>query len=351
MTRLHTILLLFVVCLGLVTFEACKKNDVQLPGNGQVGTPLAFTIPAGWPATAYNFDSNKITKQGFELGRKLFYDGNLAKDGFTSCASCHQQFAAFVTFDHDFSHGVNNTFTTRNATGLQNLAWTKNFMYDGGINHLDLQPLAPLTAPNEMGETITGVLQKLQADGKYRQMFTAAFGNDQITTQRMTRALSQFILMMINNNSKYDRVMRNEASFNLAESLGYKIFKSKCTNCHTEPLFTDNTFRNTGISINMNIKDVGRMKVTNNPLDSLKFKVPSLRNVEVTAPYGHDGRFNNLDIVMEHYRSRVINGPTTDPLVKNGISLSNFEIGQIKAFLYTLTDSTYLTDKRFSAPQ
>jgi cytochrome c peroxidase len=167
----------------------------------------------------------------------------------------------------------------------------------------------------------------------------------------MTRALSQFMLMMVNNNSKYDKVKRGEATFNLAEDLGYDIFKAKCAGCHTEPFFTDNSFRNTGMPLNPNIKDLGRMSITRNPADSLKFKVPSLRNVQWTAPYGHDGRFNNLDLVMEHYRGKVVDGPTTDPLVKNKIALSNFEIGQIKAFLYTLTDSTFMNDERFSAPQ
>lgn len=350
MRRLYSISLLLAILLMAITFEACKKSDLSSPDAGTIGTPLTFTVPAGWPQPQYNFDSNRITKEGFALGRKLFYDGRLSKDGNVPCASCHQQFAAFATFDHDFSHGVNNQLTTRNSTGLSNLAWMKDFMWDGGISHLDLQPLAPLTAANEMGETINGVLNKLNADATYRRLFKAAFGNETINTQRMTKALSQFMLMMVNNNSKYDKVKRGEASFNLAEGLGYDIFKAKCTGCHVEPLFTDNSFRNTGMPINDNIKDFGRMKITRNPADSLKFKVPSLRNVEWTAPYGHDGRFNNLDLVMEHYRSKVVNGPTTDALVRNKIPLSNFEIGQIKAFLYTLTDSTFIKDARFAPP-
>jgi cytochrome c peroxidase len=351
MRRINTISLILLICFATFIFEACKKNDVNTPGTGAVGTQLEFKIPKGWPQPQYNFDSNRITQEGFVLGQKLFYDGRLSKDGNVPCASCHQQFAAFATFDHDFSHGVNNTLTTRNSPGLANLAWTKDFMWDGGVNHLDLQPLAPLTSPNEMGETISNVINKLKGDATYRQMFKAAFGDETINTQRMTKALSQFMLMMVNDNSKYDKVMRGEATFNLAESLGYDIFKAKCASCHKEPLFTDNTFRNTGLPIIYeNISDYGRMKITRNAADSLKFKVPSLRNVEWTAPYGHDGRFNNLDLVMEHYRSRVVNGPTTDPLVKNKIPLSNFEIGQIKAFLYTLTDSTYMHASKFGAP-
>ncbi len=351
MKKVFTISVCTTLIFAVIIFIACKKNDVSSPNGSLPGTPLQFVVPAGWPAPQYNFDSNRLTKEGFELGRKLFYDGRLSKDGNVPCASCHQQFAAFATFDHDLSHGVNFRLTTRNTPGLSNLAWVKDFMWDGGINHLDLQPLAPITATNEMGETIAGVLAKLNTDATYRQMFKAAFGDETINTQRMTKALSQFVLMMVNNNSKYDKVKRGEATFNLAEGLGYDIFKAKCVSCHTEPLFTDNTFRNNGMPINNNLKDYGRMLITRNPADSLKFRVPSLRNVEWTAPYGHDGRFNNLDLVMEHYRSKVVNGATTDPLVKNKIPLSNYEIGQIKAFLYTLTDTAYLNGVQFSAPR
>lgn len=346
MKRTVTILLIVVSCSGMLLVEACKKKDVEAP-NRQT-TPMVFSVPAGWPQPQYRFDSNQVTKEGFELGKKLFYDGRLSKDGNFPCGSCHQQFAGFATFDHDLSHGFNNALTTRNSPGLANLAWQKEFMWDGGINHLDLQPLAPITAPNEMAETISNVILKLQSDATYRSMFKAAFGTEQVNTQRMTRALSQFMLMMVSNNSKYDKVKRGEATFNLAEQLGYDIFKAKCATCHAEPLFTDLSYRNVGLPMNNTIKDLGRMLITRNRADSLKFRVPSLRNVELTYPYEHDGRFYYLENVLEHYRSGVVNGPTTDPLVRAKIPLSNFEIGQLKSFLYALTDSTFLKDKRFS---
>lgn len=311
------------------------------------GTPLAFVVPKGWPAPQYDFKSNPLTEEGFELGKRLFYDGRLSKDGNFACATCHQQFAAFATIDHEFSHGFNNTLTTRNAPALFNLAWQSNFMWDGGINHLDLQPLAPISATNEMGETIDSVLIKLRADKQYVKMFTAAFGTGLINTQRMTKALSQFVLMMVSSNSKYDKIMRGQDTFNLPQRSGYAIFKTKCEGCHKEPMFTDYSFRNTGLPLNNTIKDYGRMRITGNPADSLKFRVPSLRNVQKTFPYGHDGRFYDLDGAMIHYRSKVQNGPTTDSLVKNFIPLSNYEIGQIKAFLYTLTDTAFLKNKMF----
>ncbi len=316
-------------------------------GNGIA--PVPFVVPDGWPQPVYNFKQNPVTKEGFELGRKLFYDGRLSKDGNFPCASCHQQFGAFATYDHSLSHGYNNSFTTRNAPALFNLAWQKELMYDGGVNHLDVQPLVPLTAPNEMHEVIDSILLKLNKDKEYRRLFKAAFGSELINTQRLTRALSQFLVMIVSNNSLYDKVQRGEATFTLSQQLGYNIFKQKCTACHTEPLFTDFSYRNTGMPIDSMLNDSGRMRITKLSADSLKFKVPSLRNVMVTFPYGHDGRFYSMLEVMNHYRNGVVNGPTTDPEVK-GMKLSNFEIGQLTAFLYTLTDSALLKDMRFAPP-
>lgn len=342
MKKTITILFVAVLCC-IITIQSCKKSSDE-PGLH----PVTFTNPQGWPQPQYNFAENPLTEEGIALGKKLFYDGKLSKDGNFPCASCHQQFAAFATWDHSLSHGFDNGFTTRNAPGLHNMAWRKEFMYDGGILHLDLQPLAPITATNEMAETLENVLNKLNADATYKSMFKAAFGDETINTQRMTRALSQFMLTMVSNNSKYDKVMRGEASFNLAEQLGYDIFKQKCVSCHKEPLFSDFSYRNVGLSLDPVLKDYGRMRITGKSSDSLKFMVPSLRNVQLSFPYMHDGRLYSLTDVMEHYRNGVINGPTTDPLLKNKIPLSNFEIGQLTAFLHALTDSSFIHDKRFA---
>ena len=312
--------------------------------------PLTFVTPEGWPKPVYDFKNNPLTAAGFELGRKLFYDGGLSKDGNFPCASCHQQFGAFATYDHPLSHGYNNTLTTRNAPALQNLAWQKAFMWDGSIHTLDQQPLTPVTAANEMAETIDHVLYKLNADTAYRRMFRAAFGDGSITAVRMNKALSQFMLLLVSSNSKYDKVMRGEAAFILPEQLGYDIFKKKCTGCHTEPLFTDFSYRNTGVPLDTTFNDVGRMRVTGDKSDSLKFRVPSLRNVAVSFPYGHDGRFFSLAEVFEHYRKNMVPGPLTDSLLRHKIALSNFEMGQLTAFLYTLTDSAFLKNPLFAPP-
>ncbi|RFM27081.1 cytochrome-c peroxidase [Deminuibacter soli] len=338
--------------LYILFITACIAAGSSFIAREAVHTPtiVHFDIPEGWPKPVYPFKENPLTQEGIALGRRLFYDGRLSKDGNFPCASCHQQFAAFSTYDHSLSHGYNYTLTTRNAPALFNLAWQASFMHDGGINHLDLQPLAPLTAPNEMAETIDSVLKKLRADTSYRKQFTAAFGDATINTRRTMQALSQFLLTLVSAGSKYDRVQRGTASFNLPERLGYAIFRQKCASCHAEPLFTDFSYRNIGLPADTTLNDLGRMRITHHSTDSLKFKVPSLRNVAVTAPYGHDGRFYSIDDVLQHYRSGVVNTPTTDPLLQKGIPLSNFEIGQLKAFLYTLTDSAFITDKRFGIP-
>lgn len=335
--------------IALLLGISCKKGGVDNDDTGP--TPVTFQVPKGWPKPAYDFAANPLTKEGIALGRKLFYDGILSKDGNFPCGSCHQQAAAFATFDHDLSHGFNNQFTIRNAQALQNLAWRTAFHHDGGINHLDVQPIAPITAPNEMAETLENVLKKLSADEGYRQMFKAAFGAEQASTATLMKALSQFMLTMVSAGSKYDKVMRGEAVFTLPESLGYQIFKDKkCNSCHAEPFFSDFSFRNTGLSLEPVLRDAGRMRITRQAADSLKFMVPSLRNIIPSFPYMHDGRIKDIYLVLEHYNTGVINGPTTDPLVRNRIPLSNFEKGQLVAFLNTLTDSEFISNKTLAQP-
>jgi len=345
----NIIIWLLITITGIVLVsEACRKHEGLPPGSDV----LQFTIPAGFPEPAYNFQNNTPTQQGFDLGRKLFYDGQLSVDGNFPCASCHQQFAAFSTFDHPRSHGFNNQFTLRNAPGLFNMAWvTQGLHWDGGVNNLEVQPLAPLTAPNEMAETVENVVNKLKADPAYPGMFKAAFGDETINSQRMLKAIAQFVGMMISADSKYDRVKKGQEQFSPEEQGGYATFQAKCAVCHAEPLFTDNSFRNTGLPINEYLNDFGRMRITNKPEDSLKFKVPSLRNVNITGPYGHDGRFYSIGAVIDHYRFSVVDGPTTDPIVKNGIPMSDDEKDNLILFLRTLTDTTFVNNTRFSQPE
>jgi cytochrome c peroxidase len=346
LTTRWTILITVAFFFLTILVNACKKNV----DSGAYTTPLSFKIPEGFPAPVYDFSTNPLTQEGFDLGKKLFYDGRLSKDGNFPCASCHQQFAGFATLDHDLSHGFNNQFTTRNAPGLFNLVWQKQFHWDGGINNLEVQPLAPITATNEMAEDINAVVAKLKEDADYRRMFSAAFGEGEITSQRMLLSLTQFMGMMVSSNSKYDKMKRGQAVFNSNEQAGYEIFKVKCVSCHTEPMFTDFSYRNTGLPLNPTLRDIGRMRITNRSQDSLKFKVPSLRNVFLTYPYGHDGRFGSIGQMLDHYNTGVKKSASLDPSLANGISLSFNDRYYLVQFLGTLTDSVFINDKRFAQP-
>lgn len=336
------VVLSFFIFIGLALFliSASKKNYTP--------KPLPFIIPKGFPVPTKNiFANNKLTEEGFQLGKKLFYDTRLSKDGEVSCESCHQQFASFSTYDHDLSHGVDNSFTNRNAPVLVNLAWMDNMHWDGGINHLEVQPLSPITMPNEMGETLDAVLAKIKADENYRSMFKSAFGDANITTQRMLKAFAQYTGSLVSANSKYDKVKRGEAAFIVPEQKGYEIFKANCNTCHIEPLFTDNSFRNNGISLNR-FNDIGRQKITLDKKDSLKFKVPTLRNIGLSLPYMHDGRFGDVEKVIDHYRNLDTNLVNLDPLLKKKIIMTEKEKKQLALFLYTLTDTSFTKNKRFA---
>ena len=325
-----------------VLWSCHKKDPIPSPKT------LLFETPLNFPTPVYDFSGNTLTEEGFQLGKKLFYDGRLSKDGNFPCASCHQQHAGFANFDHALSHGFNNQFTVRNAPPLFNLAWQKNFHWDGGINHLENQPLAPISAPNEMAEDILHVLEKLKSDSLYPALFTKAFGDPLINSQRMLKALSQFMVSLVSANSRYDRMKKGLLVFTEGEKTGYQLFQAKCSGCHPEPLFTDLSYRNTGIPMDPFLKDLGRMRITGKPEDSLKFKVPSLRNIALSFPYGHDGRFYALSNVLDHYSTGVVSGPSTDSLVRNKIPLSELEKFYIKQFLNSLTDSSFLQNKRFS---
>jgi len=312
-------------------------------------TPLPFIIPKGWPVPSRNiFEKNRLTEEGFQLGKKLFYDGRLSKDGEISCGSCHQQFSAFSTYDHDLSHGINNLLTTRNAPALINLAWMNELHWDGGINHLEVQPLSPITAPNEMGEKLENVLNKLRNDSIYPRMFKAAFKDTSISIPKMLKAIAQFTGNLISSNSRYDKFKRGEAAFTTYELTGYKIFKANCASCHKEPLFTDNSFRNNGQQLNR-FKDYGRQIITSKQEDSLKFKVPTLRNAALTFPYMHDGHLYSLYEVIDHYRSGIdTTQKTLDPLLKKKIEISNTDKMNLILFLNTLIDSSFINNPRFS---
>lgn len=276
----------------------------------------------------------------------------LSANNTISCGSCHIQTAAFTHHGHSLSHGILDRMGTRNSPPIMNLAWNTSFMWDGGIADMDLQAIAPITNHVEMDETMANVLQKLRSSSTYPALFKKAYGSDEISTASFLKSLSQFMSMCVSSNSKYDSVKRNQGvSFSVEEEKGYNLVKQKCAPCHQEPLFTDYSFRNNGISIS-GVNDMGRYLVTQHDTDKYTFKVPSLRNLSFTAPYMHDGRFFTLDAVLDHYTGQVQNTPNLDPLFQQGtqlgISLTANERSNILAFLKTLDDRNFLFDKRFS---
>lgn len=338
----------FYVCiLSALLLSSCER-DPSLKVT-DLEKPVTFYIPQGFPAPHYQFTNNTITKSGFELGRSLFYDPILSKDNSISCGSCHQLHAAFAHDNHALSHGINGLFGNRNSPAIFNTAWWTTFFWDGGVTHIEFQPIAPITNPVEMDETIANVVSKLQNHPTYPSRFMSAFGNDSITSQNMLRALAQFMGAMISANSKYDKYIRQEDGVTLSASElnGLNVFTSKCAGCHVPPLFTDFSFRNNGLYATFPI-DSGRARITGDNNDIGKFKVPSLRNIVLTKPYMHDGSFVSLNDVLEHYNSGIQNSATLDPLLSSGIPLTNQEKNDLVSFLNTLTDNTFVNDKRFS---
>ncbi|NBU81159.1 MAG: cytochrome-c peroxidase, partial [Flavobacteriaceae bacterium] len=269
----------------------------------QFTTPLYFEVPKGWPQPKYDFKRNSLTEEGFQLGRHLFYDPILSRDNTISCSSCHLQQTGFTHVDHQLSHGIEGKIGTRNSMALINLAWNKNFMWDGGVNNLEIQPINPITNPVEMHEKLENVIAKLQRSDKYKKLFKSAFGDEKVTSQKILKALAQFTVMLKSSNSKYDKVMRKEEQYDEREQRGYDLFKTNCASCHKEPLFSDDKFEKNGLAIDTTLNDFGRIKITNKKEDYLRFKIPTLRNVQFTFPYMHDGRFKTLTEVVKHYNS------------------------------------------------
>lgn len=328
---------------GSFLLFSCKKEKVE------PYRKWGFTSPGYFPAPVYNFENNLQSYARFKLGRSLFYDPLLSSDGTVSCATCHAQSHAFAGHNTPLSAGVNGALGTRNSPAIFNMAWSPAFMWDGGINHIEVMPIAPLTNPVEMNETLGNIVFKLQQSDKYRKLFKEAYGSEEVTDQKVLKAFSQYMAMIISNNSKYDQVKRGEATFTEAEQQGYLLFQQKCSQCHTEPLFTDHSYRNNGLDLAFS--DEGRFLITQTESDKGKFKVPSLRNVALTYPYMHDGRFFTLNDVLNHYSNGIQHASTLDPSLENGIPLPGNEKSLLIAFLKTLSDYELMNDPWLAEPK
>jgi cytochrome c peroxidase len=336
--RLHRKLaVLFILVVSIVACSKVPPFDLFKP----------FERPSYFPEPGYRLEANPITEEGFKLGKNLFYDPLLSADNTISCGSCHIQTAAFTQHGHSVSHGIKDRLGTRNSQPIMNLAWNTSFMWDGGVFDLDLQPIVPITNHVEMDNTMEEVLKKLNASASYRDQFRQAFGSEEITGVLFLKALSQFMVMCVSSNAKYDSMRKGEVSFTEAEQAGYITFGEKCNSCHKEPLFTDHSFRNNGLSISA-VDDKGRFNVTLNESDKYKFRVPTLRNLSFTPTYMHDGRLLDLEGVLAHYATGIIQTPNLDEALKQGIQLTITEKANLLTFLKTLDDRSFITDKRFS---
>ena len=336
-----------LLLLSLVGCASDSESEYQ-------NIPIAYQVPSNFPPMAYNMANNLLTQKGFELGKKIFYDGRLASDGVVSCGFCHIQADAFTHHGHNFSHGVGEAIGTRNAQPIQNMAFQTQFMWDGAADHIELVSMIPIASEIEMNGDFSAIIAMMKNDANYRKLYKQAFENGEINAENMLKALAQFMTMLTSSNSKFDKYRRNEPGGTLTqdELEGYQIFNQKCASCHATDLFTDNSFRNNGLAINPAINDLGRYRVTENEQDKYKFKVPSLRNIEKTAPYMHDGRLFTLEAVLNHYASGVVHTQNLDPILNAngtlGIPLTASEKSKIIAFLKTLTDHQFLTDRRFA---
>ncbi len=344
--KLITISSLFLFVAGLSAIPAACKKDQTTRGLEK----LEQEIPDPFPAPAYTFTDNPLSNEGFELGRRLFYDPQLSADGLVPCSSCHQQIGGFGTFEHDRSHGVFNSHTLRNAPVLFNLAWSTSFHWDGEFSSIADEASHPLTGSHEMGQTYQRIIAYLEADPGYRDAFKKVFRYPFIKPDFINKALAQFTGSIVSADSKYDKYKRGTVNFSAQEENGYQLYKINCASCHPEPLFTDYSFRNIGLPIDPLLNDDGRLHITGKADDSLKFKVPTLRNTYISSNYMHDGRFNTLQQCLNHYRNNVQASATLDPLLINGITLTNTEADNLALFLRALTDSSLLRDTRFTRP-
>jgi len=334
-----------------MVWTACKKDQPETitpPAPYVLNIPPLFKeklIPPVIPI------DNPLTEEGVTLGKRLFFEKKLSVDGTISCASCHLPRQAFSDI-RAVSLGVQKKEGSRNAMPLFNLAWNYDdrFDWDGKSLGLEAQALEPVTHPLEMQNNWSVVAQSLRANPDYPPMFTAAFGTPVIDSASVTKALAQFERTLISANAPFDRYLMGVGNLTPAQQRGFELFmaedKGDCFHCHgseNNPLWTDNAFHNNGLD--SVFVDLGLGGVTGDPADNGKFRTPSLRNLTRTAPYMHDGRFQTLEAVIDHYSEGLRPSPTIDPLMKKvqqgGVRLTDQEKADLLAFLRSLTENQF----------
>lgn len=341
----------FLTFLLLITILiSCKKDkDPEEPpkiisSSGKEYDPTSYTLeyPDNFPVMELN-EENPMTEEGVELGRKLYYDPILHPQGSRSCASCHDQKLSFT---------VSALKDGRSVMHHVNLGWASKFLWEGGVEGT-LEDIMRF----EVEDFFQTDVSKLQEHSTYPDDFFSAFGTEDVSTELCAKALAQFFRTMISSDSKFDKYLRGEVMLTASEFRGFDLFnteKGDCFHCHSLPLFTDDKYHNIGLDSTFSGSDQGRYNVTGNSSDMGKFKTPTLRNIELTGPYMHDGRFQTLEEVVDFYSEGLQNSATIDPLMKNvhqgGVQLNPIEKQDLVNFLKTLTDTTYTQNPDLSYP-
>lgn len=351
--------------LALITLGSCNQGDEDNEPD-----EWEFTTPEHFGTTPESPENNPITEHGVALGRELFYETLLSSDSSISCGSCHKQELGFGD-DKQFSNGVGGTTLSRHTPSLSNMLWRNFFFWDGRATSLEDQARGPIENPDEMNLEMEEAVIRLRATENYADLFSKAFGDTGITEDRILMAIAQFERTLVSGNSRFDRYKLGEIELTEQELRGEQLFNThpianndergaNCADCHVALMQTDDLFHNIGLDEN-NEDDLGLGGITFNPNDFGKFKTPSLRNVAISGPYMHDGRFETLEEVLEHYNEHVQQNANLDPLMfatnnpSNGeafqdLGLTEQEIEDVIAFLHTLTDDDYLTEPDFSDP-
>lgn len=358
-----TLVILSVV--SLLYIISCRKEDNFIPDEiTHDTTPYSYNYQGLTPPTIPG--DNPLTEQGVLLGRMLFYDKRLSQDGTISCSSCHNQATGFSDTNR-FSIGIQGQIGGRQAMAVVNMLWNQNqFFWDGRSNLLREQSLKPIQDPLEMHETLPNVVAKLNASQVYKNQFVRAFGSETINSEKISLALEQFMHSIISNNSKFDKEIRGEYTYTASEQRGKDLFYTEyngffpntsgadCAHCHSGANFENDSYINNGLDSDGNMADAGREEVTGNAADKGKFKVTSLRNIELTPPYMHDGRFQTLEEVVDHYNNGLVFSTTIDPALEatrgTGLFLTPQDKADLVNFLKTLTDRTLATDERYTSP-
>ncbi len=364
--KFNKLLIKSIISICVLIFCSCSKNDDE----------EAYTLVSEIPDAPYVLNSgifptpnipsdNLLTREGVKLGRMLFYEKMMSKNATQACASCHNQQTAFSD-SRRFSVGINNLPGTRHSMAIFNMAWNTNeFFWDGRAHLLRDQALLPIQDPTEMDETLVNVTSKLQTSTIYPKQFQKAFGTITITPLLISKALEQFMNSIVSNQSKYDKFLAGTTTLSPVEERGRFLFFKEynpffpdesgadCAHCHGGDNFENDKYMNNGLDIDADFIDIGRQNVTGSLSDKAKFKVPSLRNVELTAPYMHDGRFNTLENVIDHY-NLVKNSTTLDASfgqqLPNGLKLTLADKAALISYLKTLTDNVLITNPEYSSP-